>query len=312
MNRFWIFNNFTKAFTFLIVISFMSKTLAQLPFASRIVNFSNDDHKVMIQEGSNREERATIGQLLKNKNQKLIVPGNKKDLARLTFLGGGYSYDGLLLQAGPHSQRTDYTFPCILENGFITIGWWQDKNRACVDGIFLSSKNSNKNNTKQLQSSEVQEFQGVRIQPYQNAPILLEVENGDNQQQIKTIKGQVWLSTPDNPDGFLLQEGNKWNYDNETNQETIDKIDSEKILNSQNMQDFLNHENWFYNTKEISPNSPIYKHIQAYVKTNENNDNYNPTFKVIFPFPSIFGGSDRGREPKTPRDNNPYGNDNQR
>ena len=88
----------------------------------------------------------------------------KMILARLIFLEADDFYSGLLLQAGPNSQETQYQFPCTLENGTLTIGWRQGKNRGCQEGIYISpTKNNTKNHAQKFVCSNIQKIKRTQL-----------------------------------------------------------------------------------------------------------------------------------------------------
>ena len=232
----------------------MPLVLAKIPRASQIVSIKGE--KIMFQQGRQRRTQAQVGQRLENKNQKLIVSGNSNDLARLIFLRENDFYSGLLLQAGPDSQETQYQFPCTLENGTLTIGWRQGKNRGCEEGIYLSPTDNNKNQTKQniIAQSPKNRERTVVIKPNQPEAILFQVYSGDEQQEIKALIGNLFVKTAQHPNGFILTERQQWSYDDQTNQETIEPMETKPILNSPQMQEFLQAKYWFSQSFSVIDN----------------------------------------------------------
>lgn len=263
MKTIWTSTTLVKLLTLVSIVSFMPMVLAKLPHASEIVHITGK--RVMFQEGKQRRKPAQIGQKLASNNQKLIVSGNNRDLARLIFLGGNDNYDGLLLQAGPDSRETQYQFPCTLEKGKVTIGWQQGKNRGCEEGIFLSPQDSNKSHNKQDMkvSSLEQKSLNTFIRPHQTDAILFQVNNRKQKQTVQAIKGDLWISTPNYPAGFVLKEGEQWNNDQASNQETINKIQVTSIVDSEEIQDFLNFHNWSSQSMSKQNNYLLEKHLNA-------------------------------------------------
>ena len=276
MKKIWTPKTIVKSLTLLSIVGFMPMVLAKIPLASEIVSIKGN--KVMFQEGTQRRKSAQIGQKLENKNQKLIVSGNNQDLARLVFLGGGDNYDGLLLQAGPDFRETQYQFPCTLERGTVTIGWRQGTDRGCEEGIFLNPPDSNKSHTKGYlrlnpnwpdpEPDSNNTDTNVRIRPHQNQPILFQVHNRKGDQKVKAIKGQLWLATGKHPEGFVLDEGeqwnNKWNNKTSKNEEKVNLMQSQEMLNSEEIQDFLEPQNWSSDSVSGGNNSKVKKHLDAF------------------------------------------------
>ena len=262
MKKIWF-----KYLTFLTVLSFVPLALAKIPNAGQITSIKGK--QIMFQQGQQRRQKAQVGQKLENKNQKLIVLGNKNDLARLVFLEGDDSYSDLLLQAGPDSQETQYQYPCTLENGILTIGWRQGKNRGCEEGVNLSpAKNNSKDHLKSLfaqYSSNKQEE--TIIKPAQEEDTLVQVYTGDNQQIVTPLIKDIILISPNHPNGLKIEEGQQWRYNSETDQESINSIEPQSILNSPELEDFLRPKNWSSDSLSSSVNSDVEKHIMAFQNT---------------------------------------------
>ena len=265
MKKIWF-----KYLTFLTFISFIPLVLAKIPNASQIVSIKGK--QVMFQQGKQRRSVAQVGQKLENKNQKLIVSGNKNDLARLILLEGDDFYSGLLLQAGPDAQETQYQFPCTLDNGILTIGWRKGKNRGCEEGIYLSStKNNNKNNSKNLFAQlPKNKAEATIIRPAQEEETLVQIYIGENQQTVTPLIENIILVSPNYPNGLKIEVGQQWSYDFQTDQESINSIKPQSILDSPELDDFLRPENWSSDSLSSSVNSEVKKHITA-LKNNSSN-----------------------------------------
>ena len=270
MKKFLTSTTIFKYLTFLGIISLMPLVLAKIPNASEIVNIKGK--KVMFQQGKQRRSKAQVGQRLENKNQKLIVSGNKNDLARLIFLEADDFYSGLLLQAGPNSQETQYQFPCTLENGKLTIGWRQGQNRGCEEGIYLSpTTNNDKDHLKNL-FAQVPKNQkdAIIIKPAQKEKTLVQIYTEENQQTVTPLIEDIILVSPNHPNGLKIEVGKQWSYNSVTNQESINSIDQQSILDSPELEDFLRPENWSSDSLSRTVNSDVKEHITALASPTEN------------------------------------------
>ena len=235
--------------------------LAQIRRASKIVNIEGE--KVMFQEGKQRRILAKLGQLLENKSQKLIIPGNNQDFARLVFLGENNDYIEILLQAGPDLEETVYQFPCTLQSGILTLGWKKNNNRGCAEGMYISPQARSHQNTKQYNGDKVSSKAqaGVTIKIHESESILCQIYNQDDKQEIKSLIGNLLITTPNSPHGLVLRENEQWTYDYQTKQEIITKIDSKKVLTSQEIENFLTADNWFSESISEENNQQIKQHL---------------------------------------------------
>lgn len=64
----------------------------------------------------------------------LYVPGNGSWVQLGFVVDGVNDYDGLMVQAGPHSTPSEWTFPCTGRAGSFAIAWRRGNNRGCEAG----------------------------------------------------------------------------------------------------------------------------------------------------------------------------------
>ena len=260
-------NQLLKSFAiskFLIIFSFIlfvPLALGEIRRASKVVNIQGE--KIMFQEGKQRRILAKLGQLLENKSQKLIIPGNNQDFARLAFLGENNDYIEILLQAGPDFEETVYQFPCTLQSGILTVGWKKNKSRGCGDGMYISPQSEYTKNSKEnvTNKSSAKMKPGVKIAIHESESILCQVYNKDDKQEIKSLIGNLLITTPNHPNGLILKENEQWTYDYKTQTETITKINSKKVLTSEELEEFLKSSNWFSDLISEENNRQIQQHL---------------------------------------------------
>ncbi|MEB3225725.1 MAG: TonB family protein [Synechococcus sp.] len=231
------------------LLGFTPLLQASTPNASQIVSLRGD--RLLLQNGNQRPNPAQVGNRLQNQSQALIVPGNSTSLARLIFLGGGQRYQGLLLQAGPDSQQTQYRFPCVIAGGKVTLSWQRGNNRGCANGVRLSGdsnaapKQQNKQNSKApLLAQTPTESMDLTIQPNGEDAILLRAVTDGELQAVETLQGEILIISPQYPEGLLLKAGEGY-YRFSNGQEQIAPFDpDEAIANSPDLQEFLDPNTW--------------------------------------------------------------------
>ncbi|MEG4841548.1 hypothetical protein [Microcoleus sp. B9-D4] len=193
---------------------------------------------------SNSRDRkpATLQQKLRQ-NTILYVPGGNKPWAHLGFFQDApLDSSGLLVKAGPSQIISEWSFPCSARGRF-TIAWKKGSDRGCEAGVKLqsSSKKSGLPNNN-LQASRrllAQAEDEVTVVP---TPGQSTIQTADNATgiSIDVLVGDVRVKSAKNPGGRLVKAGERYNYP----QDTITQIDTNPILNSPEMQEFLNPNNW--------------------------------------------------------------------
>ncbi len=264
MKKLWESTNIFKYLTFLSIICFMSLVVAKSPNYSQMVN--SQGGKVIFKEGNKPRRYAKRNERLEKNNQKLIIKGNKKNLARLILRGPKVSYNGSLLQIGPSSTETQYQFSCISENGKFTIGWKKGtKSDGCGEGMYVRRpKNQRKNHLKNLFAHfPTYEEEEIIIKPAQEEDTLVQIYIEENQQIVTPLIKDIVIISPDDPNGKRIKEGQQWTYNSETNQESINSIDPQSILDSPELQDFLTPENWHSDSLSMQVNSEVKEQITA-------------------------------------------------
>lgn len=240
---------------------------ASTPSASQIVSLQGD--RLLLQTGNQRPNPAQVGSRLASQNQALIVPGNNISLARLAFLGGGQSYAGLLLQAGPDRQQTQYRFPCVVAGGRITLSWRRGEQRGCLDGIRLGTgttapKQQTKANPKDQGLALTPAIaMALTIQPESHEAILLRAVTDDNFQAVETLQGAIRITSAQHPQGFILRAGEIY-YRLANGQEQTESFDpAAAIANSSELQEFLNPHNWTHSPTPQPISQDITNHLVA-------------------------------------------------
>ncbi|MBV5261723.1 TonB family protein [Synechococcus moorigangaii CMS01] len=231
------------------LLGFTPLLQASTPSASQIVSLRGD--RLFLQHGNQRPNPAQVGNRLQNQSQALIVPGNNTSLARLAFLGGGQSYHGLLLQAGPDQQQTQYRFPCAIAGGKVTLSWHRGNQRGCANGVRLGGgegaapKQQTKQNLKEQPLAQTPSIAtDLTIQPHSEGPILLRAVADSNLQAVETLQGEIRITSAQDPQGFILRAGEGY-YRFGNDQGQIESFDPNgAIANSPDLQEFLNPDTW--------------------------------------------------------------------
>ena len=180
----------------------------------------------------------------------LYVPGNGS-WANLGFVVSGVvDHDGLMVQAGPHSSPSKWSFPCTGEGGF-RIAWQRGGNRGCEQGVQLRQRSSNRSSlfpdplnytlqaTKSLLKAQATDEE-ITVLPSSNEPKLIQTRDSGTGIEVETIQGDILVKSAKFPQGLRIPEGKKYSYP----QNKIEDIDRDEIAKSPEMQDFLNPDNW--------------------------------------------------------------------
>jgi hypothetical protein len=232
--------------TLIIIVITGASVYASTPDAAIIAKIEGTGLKIGERTSRDRTPASKNQQLRGNKV--LYVPGNGS-LAYLGFIvDAPLDTTGLLVSAGPSQSPSEWSFPCTAKGGF-TIAWKDGSDRGCEAGIKVqsSSKKSGLPNNN-LQASRrllAQAEDEVTVVP---TPGQSTIQTADTFTgiSVKVLVGNVQVKSARNPGGRLVKAGERYNYP----QDTITPIDINSILNSPEMQDFLNPDNW------SSPNIP--------------------------------------------------------
>ena len=200
--------------------------------------------------GTNRDRKpATLQQKLRQ-NTILYVPGGNRPWAHLGFFEDApLDSSGLLVKAGPSQSPSEWSFPCSAKGRF-TIAWKKGSNRGCEpEGIKVQSSSKRgwlpNNNLQVSRRLLAQAEDEVTVVPTQGESIIQTADSAAGI-TIDVLVGDVQVKSAKNPGGRLVKAGERYNYP----QDTITPIDTNPILNSPEMQEFLNPNNW------LSPDIP--------------------------------------------------------
>ncbi len=246
----------------LLYLGLMPGAIAALPDASQIVSLTGD--RLMMQQGSHRQQTAQVGDRLENHSQSLIVPGNNHSFARLVLVGDRQTYDGLLLQTGPAPQQTQYRFPCVIEGGTITLSWQKGQQRGCAEGIRIRP---NAEPTQRLKTfayqmvlppavaSSIPSDAEFVIQPSGETPICVRVTTQGDRQVVEVLWGEIILSSANTPQGLKLSKGTQYD------QGTLQFFDPDVRLATPAMQEFFSGAAW----SNAATTAPLSVEIQNHI-----------------------------------------------
>ena len=181
-------------------------------------------------------------------NTILYVPGNRSWANLGFFEDSPKDSTGLLVQAGPSEMISEWSFPCSAK-GRLTINWKKGQKRGCEEGVKLQSSSKRSvlpnNNLQASRKLLAQAEDEVTVVP---TPGQSTIQTADSAAgiSVNVLVGDVRVKSAKNPGGRLVKAGERYNYP----QDTITPIDINPIVNSPEMQDFLNPNNW------LSPDIP--------------------------------------------------------
>ena len=199
---------------------------------------------LVIGDGTNHDrKRASEGQQLEEPNQILYVPGGNKSLAYLGFIAAApLDSLGLLVSAGPSSTPSEWSFPCKGTGGF-KIAWTEGSDRGCEEGIKVQSSSKRgwlpNNNLQVSRRLLAQAEDEVTVVPTQGQSIIQTADSAAGI-SIDVLVGDVQVKSAKNPEGRPVKAGERYNYP----QDTVTPFDPTPIVNSPEMQEFLNPNNW--------------------------------------------------------------------
>lgn len=204
--------------------------------------------RIKIGERTSRDRTPASQKQQLRGNKVLYVPGNGS-LAYLGFIvDAPLDTTGLLVSAGPSKTPSEWSFPCTAKGGF-TIAWKDGSDRGCEAGVKVQSSSKKgglpNNNLQASRKLLAQAEDEVTVVP---TPGESTIQTADSAAgiSINVLVGDVQVKSAKNPGGRLVKAGERYNYP----QDTITPIDINPIVNSPEMQEFLNPDNW------SSPNIP--------------------------------------------------------
>lgn len=234
--------------TLIVIVMTGVSSYAATPDAAYIHKIEGTGLVIGVGNNPNRT-RAKEHQQLNVPNQVLYVPGGNKSFAYLGFIFDWVQeHADLLVSAGPSPNPSEWSFPCSARGRF-TIAWKKGSDRGCEAGVKVqsSSKKSGlpNNNVQASRRLLAQGEDEVTVVPTPGESV---IQTADNAAGIKidVLVGEVQVKSAKNPGGRLVKAGERYNYP----QDTITPFDPNPILNSPEMQEFLNPNNW------LSPDIP--------------------------------------------------------
>jgi len=216
---------------------------------------------------SNSREAAHVSNEVQG-NRILYVPGGRRGSAHLSFIHDWpIESAGLVVQAGPDDVASQWSFPCTA-GGRFTMNWKKGSDRGCEEGVrltatearsqgqadpngedFFGSKGVLRTGTGggfTLGGKEVFTAQAggeeVIVAPPNSEDVTIQTRSSDTGIEVDTIFSDILVKSAKHPQGRLIPEGQKYSYP----QDTTMPIDRNAIINSPEMQDFLNPNNWLF------------------------------------------------------------------
>jgi len=216
---------------------------------------------------SNSREAAHVSNEVQG-NRILYVPGGRRGSAHLSFIHDWpIESAGLVVQAGPDDVASQWSFPCTA-GGRFTMNWKKGSDRGCEEGVrltatearsqgqadpngedFFGSKGVLRTGTGggfTLGGKEVFTAQAggeeVIVSPPNSEDVTIQTRSSDTGIEVDTIFSDILVKSAKHPQGRLIPEGQKYSYP----QDTTMPIDRNAIINSPEMQDFLNPNNWLF------------------------------------------------------------------
>jgi hypothetical protein len=196
-----------------------------------------------IGDGKSRDRKPASLQQQLRQNTILYVPGGNKPWAHLGFFQDApLDSSGLLVKAGPSQIISEWNFPCSARGRF-TIAWKKGSDRGCEAGIGVQSSSKRgilpNNNLQASRRLLAQAEDEVTVVP---TPGQSTIQTADSAAgiTIDVLVGEVRVKSAKNPEGKPVKAGERYNYP----QDTITPIDTNPIVNSPEMQEFLNPNNW--------------------------------------------------------------------
>ncbi len=230
----------------------------RVPSALQIVNFEGKGITLSHEDLRQRDINRTMK--MERYDDVLFVPGNNKSLAKLAALD--YSpedYDGLIVQAGKDLKDSEYIFPCK-GAGVLTLAWREAgtlNERSCREGVAV---NPSKDLLALWQKPDFigifqaeKQFLKAEASPYQIVIVpdrvltLVKTANSDTGIFVYVVLGNVNIKSAQHPAGRQVRAGERYAYP----EDKITPIDHYQLLNSPEIQDFLNPNNWL--SSDLAP-----------------------------------------------------------
>ncbi|GEM_PF-2122416 len=221
---------------------------ATTPDGAYIYHIQGNDLFIGSGASSERKPAALKNQL--RGNTILYVPAGKRGSANLGFIvDAPLDSAGLLVQAGPHNVASQWSFPCTASGGF-KLAWKQGGERGCEEGVRMKRSGSQRSRltlpndqgllaAKSILKAQADEEE-VIVAPPSSESSVAQVYESANGIEVETIQGNILVKSAKNPQGRLIPEGQRYSYP----QDTTAPIDRNAILQTPEMQDFLNPSNW--------------------------------------------------------------------
>jgi len=230
--------------TLIVILITGVKGYAITPDAAYIAKIKGSGLTIGMGTSRNRSPASEKQQL--RGNNILYIPGNNS-LAYLGFIiDAPLDSSGLLVSAGPSSIPSEWSFPCTARGGF-TIAWKKGSNRGCETGIKVqrsSNRGGIPNTNNNLLASRkllAQAEDEMTVVPTQGESIIQTSDTAAGI-SINVLVGDVQVTSAKNPGGRLVKAGERYDYP----QDTITPIDTNPIVNSPEMQEFLSPNNWLF------------------------------------------------------------------
>jgi hypothetical protein len=238
-----LFFAFVSLLTLALILLTSLPSHGLIPDAAYIVKFQGS--RLTLGAGTSRNRQPVQLQDRLESNRILYVPGDNQHWANLAFaVDSPKDHTGLVVRAGPHRTASQWSFPCTARGGF-TIGWQRGRNRGCEEGIRVQSSGSA---TSQLLTRKALTAQGrneVVVVPTPGES-LIQTSDSTTGVIVDVLIGEVSVQSDRHPQGRPIRAGQRYAYP----EDTVTQIDRDPILNSPEIQDFLNPNNW------SSPNLP--------------------------------------------------------
>ncbi|MDJ1168963.1 hypothetical protein PMG71_05950 [Roseofilum sp. BLCC_M154] len=221
--------------TLILITSLPSHGL--IPDFAYIVKFQGS--RLTLGAGNSRNRQPVQLQDRLESNRILYVPGDNQHWANLAFITNSpIDSTGLMVTAGPHRSATQWSFPCTAR-GHFTIGWQRGGDRGCEPGIRVQSSGSATSQLLTRKALTAQSTNEVVVVPTPGES-LLQTSDSSTGVVVDVLIGDVQVQSDRYPQGRLIRAGQRYAYP----EDTVTPIDSNAILNSPELRNFRNPNNW--------------------------------------------------------------------
>lgn len=259
-HRRWLIRAVAALLTCLLILAIGVTSYADVPSAALIVRFRGNG--LNVRSGTNRNVipvRSGQRNVLENSNDVLYVPGDNRSKASFALaVTQVWEYGGLLINTTPSNMPSQYTFPCRF-GGRLTIGWRPqggNRDRACNQGATVGPVRGQnallplQGNPNLAQAAKeilkAQANEEVLVVPSDDETVIKTADTG-NGITVDVVEGDVNIKSAKNPQGRPVKAGERYSYP----QDTITPINRNDLINSPEIQDFLNPDNWL--SPEVPP-----------------------------------------------------------